>query len=89
MAPLYAKLRADPYHPVLPDRETTTLAWWTAALPNMDSRVATSKGDRTERIVYTDADGKSQTIAAVILGPSSFKNTESLRSITHVRTGER
>ena len=89
MAPLYAKLRADPYLPVLSGRETAAVAWWAASLPNMEPRVATPKGDRTERIVYTDAAGKSQIIATVISGPSSFKNTKYIRSIAHIRTGGR
>ena len=58
MAPLYTKLRAAPYHPVLSDRGETALAWWAAALPNMDPRVADPKGGRSERVVYTDAAGK-------------------------------
>ena len=82
MAPLYAKLRADPYHSVLSDRETATLAWWTAALPHMEPRVATPKGDRTERIGYTDSAGKSQIIEAVVLGASSFKNTQNAPRFT-------
>ena len=55
----------------------------------MESRVATPKGGRAERIVYTDAAGKSQIIAAAILGPSSFENTKCRRPVTHIRTGER
>ena len=66
-----------------------TLAWWTAALPNMEPRVATPKTDRTDRIVYTDAAGKSRIIAAVIIDPTGFKHTKYLRSVTHVRTGKR
>merc|ERR1719158_1830588 len=89
MAPLYAKLRAGPYHPVLSDRESTTLARRTAELPSMEPRVATPKGDRTERIVYTDAAGKSQIIAAVVSGPSTFKNTKYIRPAKHIRTGEK
>ena len=50
MAPLYAKLRADPYRPFLSDRESATLDWRAAALPNMEPRVATPKGGRAERI---------------------------------------
>ena len=89
MAPLYAKLRAGPYHPVLSERETTTLAWRTASIPNMEPRVATPRGDRAERVVYAGDAGKSQIIASVILGTSSFKNTKYLRRITHIRTGGR
>ena len=81
-APLYAKLRADPYHPVVSGRESAILAWLAAPLPNMEPRIATPKGDRAARIVYTDADGKSQIVAAAILGPSSFKNTGYIRPIT-------
>ena len=89
LAPLYAKLRSVPYHAALSDKESMTLSWWTAALPNMEPRVATPKTDRTDRIVYTDAAGKSRIIAAVILDPANFKRTKYLRSITHVRTGLR
>ena len=89
LAPLYAKLRALPYHTALSCRESTTLAWWTAALPNLEPRTATPKTDRTDRVVYTDAAGKSRIIAAVILDPANFKLTKYLRSITHVRTGSR
>ena len=83
MAPLYAKLRAYPYHPVLYDRETATLERRADALPNMEPRVSTPKADRVGRIVYAGASGRSQIIAAVILGPSSFKDTKYIRSITH------
>ena len=89
MAPIYAKLRADPCHPVLSDRDTAALGWWAAALPKMEPLVATQKGDLAERIVYTDAAGKSQIFAAVILGASAFRNTKYIRPIAHIRTGER
>ena len=89
MAPLYSKLRADPYHPVLSDRETATLAWWEASLPHMEPRVATPKGGRDERIVYTDYSGNSQISASMILDPSSFKNAKYIRPIKHIRTGGR
>ena len=65
------------------------MAWWTAALPNMEPRVATPKTDRTDRIVYTDAAGKSRIIAAVVIDPANFKHTKYLRSVTHIRTGLR
>ena len=48
MAPLYAKLRTEPYHSILHNRETTALGWRAAALPNMEPRVATPQGDRVE-----------------------------------------
>ena len=59
------------------------------AAPNMEPRIAIPKGGRAERIVYTEADGKSQIIAVVVLGPSTFKNTKYIRAITHILTGER
>ena len=65
------------------------MAWWTAALPNMEPRVATPKTDRTDRIVYTDAAGKSRIIAAVVIDPANFKHTKYLRSVRHIRTGLR
>ena len=89
MAPLYAELRSAPYHTTLSGRDSMTLAWWTAALPNMEPRVATPNTDRTDRIVYTDAAGKSRIVAAVIIGPTNFKHTKYLRSVTHIRTGMR
>ena len=55
----------------------------------MEPRAATPMGGRAERVVYADADGKSQITAAAILGPSSFKNAKYLRSITHIRAGGR
>ena len=89
MVPLYAKLRSTPYHTTLSGRETMTLAWWTAALPNMEPMAATPKTDRADRVVYTDAAGKSRIIAAVIIDPTGFKHTKYLRSVAHVRTGQR
>ena len=89
MAVLYAKLRADPYRPVLSDRETAALDWWAASLPNMEPRVATPKGDRAPRVANNDAAGKSQIIASVILDPSSRKHAKYISSTTHIRTGGR
>ena len=55
----------------------------------MEPRVAIPKGGRVGRIVYTDAAGKAQIIAASILGPSTFSNTKYIRPTTHIRNGGR
>ena len=89
MAPLYDRLRADPYRPILSGGKTAAVDWRAAALPSMEPRVATPKGGPAGRVVYTDASGKSQIIAASILDPSSVKNTKYIRPITHVRAGGR
>lgn len=80
MAPLYSKLRNGPYQRLLSDREATAPVWWAATLPNATLRFANPKGGRVERVVYTDAAGKSQIIASVDLGTRRSKrpNTSDL-----------
>ena len=91
MAPLYAKLRTDPYHSILSGREASIIGWRAAELPNMEPRVATPKGggggDLVQRITHSDAAGESRIIAAVVSDPSMFKTTKYIRSITSTRTG--
>ena len=89
MAPLYAKLRTFPYHQVLSLEELTTLRWWTVALDHMKPRVATPKPKLTERVVYTDAAGKSQIIDDVILGPITFAECQTIKRVRATRTRHR
>ena len=79
VAPLYAKLRTFPYRHVLSPKESTTLRWWTVAIDHMKPRVATPKPKLTKRVVYTDADGKSQIIDAVIIDPITFAESKTIK----------
>ena len=89
LAPLNAKLKTFPYHQTLSPKELTTLRWWTAAPDHMKPRVASPKPKRPERVVYTDAAGKSQIIAAVIIDPTTFLESKTINKVRATRTGRR
>ena len=88
MAPLYAKLRADPYHPVLSDRETATLAWRAAALPNMEpaSPLLRATGMNASFIPMPPASRKPLPLLSWTPRRSKTPNTSVL---SHIRTGDR
>ena len=70
-------------------RGSKTARRWIVALRNMAPRIATPKKDKAERVVYTDASWKSPGISAFPLGPSTFRATKYMRSITSAETGDR
>ena len=87
LSPLYIKLHTDTYFPALSLKEATCLRWWTVALAHMKPRKATPKPPKVERIVYTDAAGRSQIIAAVCLTPGTFVAGNRIDSVRHSKTG--
>ena len=89
MAPLYAKLKTFPYHQSLSVKELTTLRWWTVALDHMKPRIATPKPKLTQRVVYTDAAGRTRIIAAVIIDPNTFLESKTINKVCATRTGRR
>ena len=89
LAPLYKKLHMEKYIPTLSMIEATSLRWWTVALDHMKPRKATPKPPITERIVYSDAAGKSQIIATVCLTPGTFASSKRLDTIRYSKTGNK
>ena len=86
LSPLYAKLRPRTYRPLLSLKETTTLRWWAVALAHMKPRRIRQRHPAPERIVYTDAAGKSQFIADAVLTPGAFEASDTIGSITSSKT---
>ena len=89
LSPLYTKLHATHYDQTLDQKELTTLRWWVVALGHMVPRVATPKPTVTERVVYTDAAGKSAIIAAVIFDPVRYTRDKTIDSVWSLKTGYR
>ena len=89
LAPLYKKLHMEKYFPSLSLIEATSLRWWAVALAHMKPRKATPKHPKTERVVYSDAAGKSQIIATVCLTPGTFASNDRIDSIRHSKTGNK
>ena len=59
------------------------------ALAHMKPRKATPKPPRTERIVYSNATGKSQVIATVCLTPGTLASNDRIESVRHSKTGNK
>ena len=89
LSPLYTKLRAKSYDPTLDLKELTTLRWWVVALGQLPARKATPQPSVPERVVYTDAAGKSAIIAAVVIDPSRFTESKTIDTVWSLKTGLR
>ena len=89
MAPLYTKLHPGKYHPPLSLKEATAPRWWGVALARMKPRMETQKHPTTERIVYTDASGKSGIVAEVRSAPETFAASDAVDSVRASKTGHK
>ena len=79
---LYAKLHAAHYNDALADKGLTTLMWWILAIAIMKPRAATPKPAIADRVVYTDAAGKSRIIAAAAFGPARFARNRTIDCVS-------
>ena len=68
---LYAQLHSRNYDATPDINELTTVRWRVVALGHMKPRKATPKPSAAERVVYTDAAGKSAIIAAAVCDPTN------------------
>ena len=89
LSPLYTKLHSKSYDPTLCLKELTTLRWWVVALGHMPPRKASPKPTVPERVVYTDAAGKSAIIAAVVIDPTRFAEGKTIDAVWSLKTGFR
>ena len=85
MDPLYAKLRISPNRQTLSPKESTSLIWGEAAIDHAKPRIETPKPNLTDRAAYTDAEGKSQIIDALIIGPSTLKKDKAVTRVCVLR----
>ena len=88
-APLYKKLHMGKYIPALSLIEATSLGRRAASLAHVKHREATPKHPMAERIVYSDAAGKSQIIATVRRKPGTFDSSNRIGPIRPSKTGDR
>ena len=89
MAPLYTKLHLGKYHKAISLKEATSLSWRTVARARVGPRKATPKHQRTERIAYSDASGKSQITATARLTPETSAPVDRHGSFRASKTSNR
>ena len=89
LSPLYVKLHSNNWDATIDLKELTTLRWWVASLGHMKPRKAIPKHAATERVVYTDAAGKSAIMADVVFDPSRFTAYKTIGGVWSLKTGFR
>ena len=89
LSPLYAKLHSRAYNPALGEKDLTTLRWWVVALSHMKPRKALPLPPLPDRVVYTDAAGKSAIIAAVTFDPTRFASNKTIGCVWILKAGFR
>ena len=85
--PLYVKLNAANYRPILSGREISVLQWWGNALANLRPLTVSAGTDRPDGIVFTDAATATGIIAAVEVIRSKFTTDETVRELRGSTTG--
>ena len=88
MAPLYAKLNTQTYHPLLTEKDRRILQWWVVALKNLTPRRVTKRTDRPDIIMFTDAATSTRIIAAVTIVRDDFITNESVKEVLTLTTGK-
>ena len=88
-APLYKKPHMGKYTPSLSLIEATSMGRRAVPIAHMKHRKATPKHPMAERIVYSDAVGKSQIIATVRRKPGTFDSSNRIGPIRPSKTGDR
>ena len=87
MTALFQKQNAKYYLAELSGREASVLRWWTQAITNMTPRHTRSTEPVCDLIIYTDAATTTQIIAAVLIGPRTFRKGRTVPALISKRVG--